>query len=149
MSVTRRWREVTLPVYSALIRPAVCPVLGSSVQERHVHTWASPWKVHADEKGLEHVSSDQWLKRLEPFSWKTVGGRHISVYEYLSRKAVRHWKGLPIEARSLRLEILKNATRTTCSRSLGFAQESCDRRSRVKPSNPNLPMILWTYKDQI
>lgn len=143
MNVTRRWRKVILAVYPALIRSAVCPVLGSSMQERYAHIWASPGKVYDNEKGLEHLSSEKWLKKLEHFSQKTWE-YHINVYEYLSRKNVRHWNRLTREASSLSLEILKSTTRPTCSRSLSFAQESCDRRSLVKPSNPNLPVILWT-----
>lgn len=90
----------------------------------------------------------KWLRRLEPFGWKTWGD-HISMYKYLSRKDIRHWKGVPREASTLSLEILKNPTRATCYRSLCLAQESCDRRSSVKPSNPSLLVIPWTCKDQI
>lgn len=57
---------------------------------------------------------------------------------------------LPREASSLTLEILKNTKEQpspTSSRSVGFAQENCDR-SPVKPSKPSLPVILWTCKDQ-
>lgn len=103
----------------------------------------SEW-VHDNEKGLEHLSSEKWLKKFEHVvSWKTWG-HHINVYEYLRGKNIRHWNRLPREASFLSLEILKSPTRPTCSRSLSFAQESCDRRSPVKPSNPNLPVILWT-----
>ncbi|KAK4828552.1 LOW QUALITY PROTEIN: hypothetical protein QYF61_027521 [Mycteria americana] len=102
-------------------------------------------------KGLEHLSSEEWLKRLELFSLEKSrrGGNLIYVYKCLGGSMSNTRTGFPERLVFSVLGDTKKPTRETCSSSLCFEQESCTKLSPKKPSNLNPSVIVWSCKDQI
>lgn len=64
--LTKRLREVILPLYSARVRTQLCPLLGSSVQQRYGVPWAGLAENFEHDEGTG--ASLQWEKaeRVEP-----------------------------------------------------------------------------------
>ncbi|KAK4816307.1 LOW QUALITY PROTEIN: hypothetical protein QYF61_014605 [Mycteria americana] len=82
-SVASRSREVILPLYSALVRPApgvLCPALEPAVQERHGAVRAGPRKATKMIRRLEHLCYEDRLGDLDK---RRLQGDLIAAFQHL------------------------------------------------------------------
>lgn len=67
-SIASHSKEVILLFYSALVRPYLCPILGSSVAERDGVPRIGPVNGNKDDQHIEKLSYKERVRELGPFS---------------------------------------------------------------------------------
>lgn len=87
-SIASHSKEVILLFYSALVRPYLCPVLGSSVAERDGVPRIGPVNGNKDDQHIEKLSYKERVRELGPFSlekdvWE---GMSISIWREGTKK---------------------------------------------------------------